>query len=90
MTALRRIIWASLLLAAPASASELYVPRGDNRYQRVEIPDARGDRLRTERIPGTDRAAIYDSQGRRVGEARTNSWDRSVTIYDNQGRRISR
>ena len=87
---MHRILWASLVLATPVSASELYTPRGDGRYQRVEIPDARGDRLRTERIPGTDRAAIYDSQGRRVGEARTNSWDRSVTIYDNQGRRISR
>jgi hypothetical protein len=85
-----RIILAGLLLAAPVQATEVFVPRGDGRYQRVEIPNARGDRLRVDAIPGTDRSVLYDREGRRVGELRTQSWDRSVVVYDNQGRRISR
>jgi hypothetical protein len=87
---LRHIALASLLLAAPVQASEVFVPYGQGRYQRVEIPNARGDRLRVDAVPGTDRSVLYDRSGRRVGELRVQPWDRSVVVYDNQGRRLSR
>lgn len=88
---MRYMYIAAAMLIAGSATAQMLTPRGDGTYEKVIVPGTRsGERLRVDPIPGTDRSAIRDSEGRRVGEARSNSYSDRVTIYDREGRRVSR
>lgn len=55
---------ALLTVSSPAFAEELLLRRPDGRYERGQVPNARTrDRLDARPMPGTNRAAVYDSRG---------------------------
>lgn len=82
------IVVAMLVLPTGANASDIFTPRGDGRYERHTLPGTRpSERLDVRPLPGSNRATIYDSQGRRAGTIEHKSYGGAV-VYDRQGRRV--